>query len=200
MVPFPDFARVTIHRLEGKRAEILHVNVADMIQSGDGSKDAALRAGDLVGIPWQEHKVAEKWYGLSPEDVAGLNKCLLRKVKIISQGHTNELALLPCFADAAQNKMFNYSGNSARPDMQLDGVAEAVKTDTVVRSFLLNNVVRDANVLLNTWDLSRARLTRGGVKTMFDLTANPPPDVWLENGDVIEIPEIGETGPGAEPK
>jgi hypothetical protein len=32
------------------------------------------------------------------------------------------------------------------------------------------------------------------------LTANPPPDVWLEDGDVIEIPELGEAAPVTEAK
>ena len=74
------------------------------------------------------------------------------------------------------------------------------KADTAVHSFLLNDVVRDANVLLNTWDLSRVRLTRGGVKHTFDLTTDPAPDVWLEDGDAIEIPELGGAAPATEAK
>jgi ankyrin repeat protein len=203
LVPFPDFARVSIHRLEGKRAEVLHVNVEDILRAGDGSKGVALQAGDLIEIAKQEHKVADRWYGLSAADVTALNKCLLRTVQVISQGHTNDLALVPSFADAAAAENMHLVLPQMFLDLRTDWCAEVLKgrkSDTVVRSFLLSAVVRDANVLLNTWDLSRVRLTRGGAKMTFDLTANPPPDVWLEDGDVIEIPELGEGAPATEAK
>jgi len=48
--------------------------------------------------------------------------------------------------------------------------------------------------------LSRVRLTRGGVKHTFDLTTDPAPDVWLEDGDAIEIPELGGAAPATEAK
>jgi hypothetical protein len=203
VVPFPEFARVAIHRLEGKRDEVLHVNVAEILQSGDGSKDEALQVGDLIEIARQEHKVADTWYGLSPADVTALNKCLVRTVKIISQGHTNELALLPRFADAALAEQMHFQVPQAPLNNDINGLAEILKgrkADTVVRSFLLAQVMRDPKVLLNTWDLSRVRLTRGGAKMTFDLTANPAPDVWLKDSDMIEIPELGEAAPVTEAK
>jgi ankyrin repeat protein len=202
-VPFPDFARVAIHRLDGKRAEVLHVNVADIFQSGDRSKDVAMQAGDLVEIPKEEHKVADKWYGLPAEDVTGLNKCLLRTVRIIAKGHTHAIELLPSLATADDK-----GRNIRMPQGFLDTsyperVAEALnskKADILVRSLFLNNVVGDENILLNTWDLSRVRLKRGGTNTTFDLTANPRPEVLLEDGDVIEIPELGEAAPVTQAK
>jgi ankyrin repeat protein len=195
VIPFPDFARITIHRLDGKRAEVLHVNVAGIFKSGDCSKDVALQAGDLVEIPEQEHKVAEKWYGLSATDTTALNKCLWRTARVVVQGKTNDVTLVPSFANAAAAKGFRFEWRQAVLDARSDWLGEALngrKVDTIVRSFLLNKVVRDANVLVSTWDLSRVQLTRGGAKMTFDLTAKPPPEVWLENGDVIEIPELPE--------
>jgi hypothetical protein len=44
------------------------------------------------------------------------------------------------------------------------------------------------------------RLKRGGTNTTFDLTANPRPEVLLEDGDVIEIPELGEAAPVTQAK
>ncbi len=203
VVQFPEFARVTIHRLQGKRDEVLHVNVAEILLSSDGSKDVALQAGDLVEIAKQEHKVADTWYGLSAAQITALHKCLLRTVKIISQGHTNELALLPLFADAALAEQMHFHVPQAPLNNmfpELPEILKARKVDTVVRSFLLAEVVRDAKVLLNTWDLSRVRLTRGSTKMTFDLTANPAPEVWLKDGDVIEIPELGASAPVTEAK
>jgi ankyrin repeat protein len=204
LVEFPDFARVAIHRLDGKRSEVLRVNVADIFQSGDCSKDVVLQAGDVVEIPKVEHKVADKWFGLSEADVTGFDKCLLRTVRVMTQGHTNEIALLPPFADAAKSQGMNMQTPHTLLDMITSTwLAESLKSrkaDALVRSFLLNNVVRDDKVLLNTWDLSRVHLTRGGASMTFDLTANPPPDVWLEEGDVIQIPELGDSAAAAEAK
>jgi ankyrin repeat protein len=201
-VLFPDFARVTIHRLNGKRAEVLRVNIADILQSGDSSKDVALQAGDIVEIAQLEHKVADSWLALSSADVTALNKCLLRTVHRVAQGQTNDIALLPLLGIATPTP-FMPGFIKLTPDLETNWQAEAFKgrkPDTIVRSFSLNNVVRDASLLLNTWDLSKVRLTRGGAKIAFDLTSNPPPDVWLEDGDVIEIPDLGEAAPAAEAK
>jgi len=203
LIPFPDFARISIHRLDGKRAEVLHVNGEEILRAGDGSKDVALQAGDLVEIARQEHKVADRWYGIPAGDVTGLNKCLLRMARVISKDHTNDLALVPSLVDAEHAENMNYHLPQVPLDTRTNWLSEVLKgrkVDTVVRSFVLNDVVRDANVLLNTWDLSRVQLTRGGAKTTFDLTANPAPQVWLEEGDVIEIPELGDVGPSAEAK
>jgi hypothetical protein len=203
MVPFPDFTGVTIHRLDGKRAEVRHVNVADIFRSGDRSKDVALQAGDLVEIPKEEHKVADKWYGLSAEDVTGLNKCLLRSVRIIAKGHTHDIELLPSLANADDKGMNIQMPQAFLDTSQPERLTEALKSgkaDALVRSLFLNNVVCDDNILLNTWDLSRVRLKRGGTNTTFDLTANPRPEVLLEDGDVIEIPELGEAAPVTDAK
>jgi hypothetical protein len=197
LVPFPDFARVAIHRLDGKRDEVLHVNVSDILQSGNGSKDVALQAGDLIEIPEQEHKVADQWFALSQADVTALNKCLVRSVRLVAQGRTNVIALAPSLAVARQTAWLPMR-MKLTPDLGTDWPAEALhgrKPDTIVRAFDLDAVVRDSNVRLNTWDLSRVRLARGGAKMTFDLTAKPAPEVWLEDGDVIEIPELGEGGP-----
>jgi ankyrin repeat protein len=197
LVPFPDFARVAIHRLDGKRSEVLRVNVTDILQSGDGSKDVALQPGDMVEIPEQEHKVADHWFALSQADVTALNKCLVRTVRLAAKGQTNRIALAPSLGVANQTSYTPYHG-TLTPDLETNWLTESLhgpKPDAVVRSFELNTVVRSSNVLLNTWDLSRVRLTRGGVKLTFDLTTQPAPDVWLEEGDVMEIPELGEGAP-----
>ena len=187
-IQFPDFTRVSIQRLEGKRAEVLCVNVADFFQSTNCSKDVALQAGDVIGIPEQEHKIGRPWGGLSDGEVNALKTCLLRVVRIIVKGTTHDVALV------------FFTGNTL-PHFPTDFVKARYgrNADTVVQSFFLDTVVHGANVLLNTSDLSRVRLTRNGAKMTFDLT-KPPPDVWLEDGDAIEIPELGEDAPAAAAK
>jgi ankyrin repeat protein len=212
-VKFPDFAHVSIHRLAGKRNEVLPVNVADILQSGDCSKNMALRPGDVVEIPEREHKVAESWNGLSEAEGAALEKCLARTVRIMVKGTTTEAALkfgvdyfhaspgfgrlpaAPPFANLYSGTAIIASGPGAHPQDIKSGTPHVA-----VKSFHLDAVVHVANVILNTSDLSRVRLTRGSAKIVFDLTANPAPEVWLEDGDVIEIPELGEGAPAADAK
>ncbi len=195
--PFPDFARVSIHRLNGKRAEVVPVNVADFFQTGDCAKDVALQPGDMVEIPEREHKVAENWAGFLSAEEDALNTCLFRMVRIIVKGTTNDVAV-------EWRSRFHPPGsviiiNGKLPDWKVKALKER-KADIWVESVLLNTVVHQANVLLNTSDLSRVHLTRGGAKMTFDLTTKTPPEVWLEDGDVIEIPELGQAAPAATTK
>jgi hypothetical protein len=60
----------------------------------------------------------------------------------------------------------------------------------------LKSVIEQAHVLLLSSDLSRVKVTRqeseaGGKPQVleFNLESQPPPNVTLEDGDVIEIPE-----------
>ena len=65
-----------------------------------------------------------------------------------------------------------------------------------IRYFTLNDVVRNANVILASSDLTRVKVRRAdpatGKKTemTFNLEkTNPETDLWLKDGDVIELPE-----------
>ena len=108
-------------------------------------------------------------------------------------------------------------GLPRRPGISEPQDAQAGTTNTLVLStFSLNAVVHQANVLLLSSDLTRVKVTRHGVDMQFNLdttasgvsmpsmpalpggiprripnAANPsaPSDLWLRDGDVIEIPE-----------
>ena len=60
----------------------------------------------------------------------------------------------------------------------------------------LNDVVRGVNVIRSSSDLTRVKVTRSGDATsakqemVFDLVrSDKASDLWLRDGDVIEIPE-----------
>jgi len=197
-IRFPDFTRVSIQRLEGKRAEVLRVNLTEFFQSTNCSKDVALQAGDVIGIPEREHKLTDQGQGFSKEETIVLNTCLLRVVRIVVKGTARDIALVPEYANV-HPYFLRPSGRNELADWLVEAL-NGRNADTVVQSFLLDIVVHNANVLLNTSDLSRVRLTRHGAKMTFDLTAKRPPEVWLEDGDVIEIPELGEEAPSAPAK
>ena len=193
-VHFPDLTRVIVHRLKGKESEVLHLDVAEWLRSGNCSKDIALQPGDVVEISKMEHKVADAWWGFPAADITAMDKCLSRTVRIVASGRTNDVKLTPPLVEEAAARYRNGGGADfgAGGGAGLSDYVLHLWNDTNVRSFSLNDVVRDKNILLNTWDLSKVRLIRGNTNMTFDLMGNNPPLVWLENGDVIEVPDFGE--------
>ena len=210
-VPFPDFTNLVINRLgtNSAKAEI-NVNLDEILASGDCSKDVPLEWGDVIQIPQLDHPINEFWQGLPFPGIVprALEKCLQRQVEIIVKGQTNTFTLAPRLAH------FNYFGvEPGRPP------------EKTLYTFLLDDVVHQANVLLLSSDLSRVKVTRHGVEMQYNLEPlaarrggggrggggggggdgdgggvrrggrgssalnNNSPDLWLRDGDVIEIPE-----------
>ncbi|HEY3864041.1 MAG TPA: ankyrin repeat domain-containing protein [Verrucomicrobiae bacterium] len=192
--PFPHFGGVLIHRLEGTREIALPVNLAHFFSTGDCAENAALQPGDVIEIPEHEHKTADAWHGLTDEEVTNLNICLTRVVRIVVKGTTNVIALVqsPQLATEQSYAEIIDPVQGSR-SAWLTNALHGRKADLVVGSFILSEVVRRGNVLLNTSDLSRVRLTRGGTNFIFNLTTNSPACAWLEDGDLIEIPDLGES-------
>jgi hypothetical protein len=218
-VAFPDFAHVTINRLkaDGGKEEIA-VDLNEILQSGNCSKNLWLEWGDIVLIPQLDHKVNEYWQGLSQSEVDSLGKCLLRNVKVVVKGQTTQLVLEPSILDPGNP--FSAPGNpfsqrrfpslphpplALRPGITVAGAnpslppSDTSKGESVLYGFDLDQVVHGANVLLISSDLSRVKVTRreseaGGHPLVmeFNLETQPPPDFPLQDGDVIEIPERGQ--------
>ena len=68
--------------------------------------------------------------------------------------------------------------------------AQAAKLLPTQYSFWLSEVVHSANVILASSDLTRVRVKRAGKEMVFNLEKmEPNTDLWLEDGDVIEIPD-----------
>jgi len=171
---FPDLSRVTLHRLEtnGPGKE-LQINVAALFREGDCSKNLWLEWGDVVNVPEVEHPLGGSWQGFDAGVVDTLTNCLRRLVFIKVKGQTNELTLAP--------KRGGSSGASWKP----------AETD-----FWLSKHIFRSNLLLSTSDLTRIKvyrmdpITKEKLELTFDLTRSPmPSDLWLLDGDVIEVPE-----------
>jgi ankyrin repeat protein len=195
-VPFPDLAHVTINRLkaDGSKEEIA-VDLNEMLQTGDCSKNPRLEWGDIVLIPQLDHNVSESWHGLSQSIRDALGKCLLRKVKVVVKEQTTQFDLLPPIVK--YTVIPGGLGWVTVGDGRLSpALAGTLKGENVLYTFDLNQVVHDANVLLISSDLSRVKVTRDDPATgghplvmEFNLETQPAPDITLRDGDVIEIPE-----------
>ncbi len=192
---FPDFGGVRIHRLEsGGRTNSMHIHdLGTALAAGDCSINVELRWGDVVEIPEADHKVEEKWPGLPKEVRATLVKCLQRNVDILVKGQVTKVTMLP------QPPFFQAQG-SGRSGSNFGSFeylpAGPGAAEIQIHSFRLNDVVHSANVILASSDLTRVKVRRTdpatGKKTemTFNLEkTDPETDLWLKDGDVIELPE-----------
>ena len=195
---FPDFSRVKVKRLKGKtpNEEIL-LDLETVFKFGECAKDVWLEWGDLIEIPEQDHRVNEPWWGLPTEARDTLHKCLEKKVQVIVKGQTNVIALNVTFS-------FGGAGIPLLPATSLNRVPGSpeplpeseIKVSQNQTGGRLNSVIRAANVIRSSSDLSRVKVGRvdpitGEKREMiFDLTQiDKRNDLWLRHGDVIEIPE-----------
>jgi hypothetical protein len=141
--------------------------------------DVALEWGDWVEIPEADHPVDQKWTGLGTNEIATLVRCISRTVTLIVKGTTNSLALGP-----------EWSIPLNQPPMM-----EPVFARREGR-FMLNAVLRGSGLLRASSDLTRVKVTRPDSATgkprewTVDCMGAPTAsDLWLRNGDVIEVPE-----------
>jgi hypothetical protein len=194
---FPDFAKIKISRVQPDgRTNLIDVKLDAAFTAGDCSADVPLQWGDIVEIPESDHKLNETW-GSLPEPVADtLMKCLERKIDIVVAGTSNNFILRPTIP-------FQPPGISGRaPGIGPPGVPVSARAQPTgpLRSFWLGQLVPDAYVLLTSSDLSQVKVKRHDpasgrtIAMIFDLRPGngATEDLWLRDGDVIEIPEKGQ--------
>jgi hypothetical protein len=78
-----------------KSTKDIAVNFGTALQTGDDSHDIPLQWGDVVDVPAADHPLNEEWPGFSDLELANLKKCLTRHVTVIVNGRTNLLTLAP---------------------------------------------------------------------------------------------------------
>jgi len=176
-LPFPDFKRVTIYRRTGNSTQQSELNedIESLLTTGDCSRDVWLNWGDVVEIPETDHPVEEQWPGLSDSDTAPMIKCLARQVTITIKGESTTFKLAPQFTPA------RYPTDQMRT--------------LVHTSFMLRSVLDNSKLIRVSSDLSRVKVTRVDpdtkktVQWTVDCTNPSQADLWLRDGDVIDVPE-----------
>jgi hypothetical protein len=144
-----------------------------MLNSGDCSRDQWLEWGDVVEIPEADHPVDQTWGWLSVPTTTALIKCVSRQVTIKIKGESTILDLAP--------KLAVWTGSRV---MELD-----------YASFMLGSVLDNSKLVRVSSDLSRVKVTRYDPATKknidwtVDCTIPGGSDLWLRDGDVIEVPE-----------
>jgi hypothetical protein len=179
---FPDFARVVIRRPDrnGSRWAEISVDAAPLLDSGDCARDVKLQPGDVVEIPEADHPVNEKWTGLAAPQLSNLLHCVSRTVTISIKGTPTEIQLTPQFKPSPFSP-FN--------------PADEHRYELIRGSFMLKSVLAQSRLLRASSDLSRVKVTRragaGGKaqEWVLDCGAGSDPDLWLRDGDMIEVPD-----------
>jgi len=176
---FPEFGKAKIHRAidGGSVRQVIETDVRLLLESGDCSRDVGLEWGDWVEIPETDHPVNQNWTGLSTNEITTLFRCVSRSVMLIVKGTTNSLAIGPSWSPESI-AFVTYPGSKREG------------------RFMLNAVLRGSGLLRASSDLTRVKVTRPDPATgktrewildcMGAVTAS---DLWLRNGDVIEVPE-----------
>ena len=123
----------------------------------------------MVEIPIREHTLNEWNVGLTAAQDEILARFLERRVKLLVRGQTRELLLKPNLISDRSLYCFYLNAALQRPEAQ--------------------------SILPSSSDLSRVKVTRrdaSGKTQSWVLDCSNPnnaPDLWLRDGDVIEVPE-----------
>jgi ankyrin repeat protein len=193
---FPDFAHVRIRPLKsrpGEQESIVDLETA--FQFADCARNTWLEWGDLIEIPEQDHIVNVSWPGLSASARESLKQCLRKQVTIVVKGQTNLVVLTP---DLPQYAGTGRAGAGMRtlPAAPLPGTIAPTNSVPELTFQRLNDVVRSANVIRSSSDLARVKVKRSSgapaerQELLFDLArTDKANDLWLRDGDVIEIPD-----------
>lgn len=181
---FPDFGHIRVthwDKATGKSKETT-VDVEQILASGDPAQDVRVEWGDAVEIPVLDHGVSEVWQGLSETQARGFYDCLKREVAISIKSVKGEpvpVTLVP-FLEFTERK-----------PMELN------PPNKHIAAYRLKQVLDLSGLLRVSSDMSRVTVKRNQpeskeqVAYVLDLTNlyDPSNDLWLRNGDVIEVPE-----------
>jgi len=213
-LPFPDLANVTILRVDPKTSTntTIQVDLEAVARAGDCSKDIWLEWGDRVVIPELDHPLAETWKGPSPEMRSVLSKCMTRRVQIIVKNTTNFVTLIPPYLDATPaSSPTEVPRRQERPSQETEKV-KSTNSEQTLFTFRLKAVVIWSGLVRASSDTMRVRVSRldpqmnqpkqwtmdlTRVQLPYDPGRDPSRiasehDLWLRDGDVIEVPEKRE--------
>ena len=190
-LPFPDFARVVIHRPTGRGTNWskLEVDLVRALDSGDCSADVPLQFGDVVEIPEADHVLDRAWPGLTTNALFTLKSCLTRHLSITVKGQTTNLIVAP------QMEKLTPGSLGYIPTFSPSGMPEPVIGVRRNEPMMLQPVLENSGLMRASSDRSRVKVTRREPASgrsrewVIDCSGDYGPDLWLRDGDVIEVPE-----------
>ena len=184
ILPFPDLSRVIILRpSHGSTNQTRKaVNLLNQTNDIDCSKDVPLEFGDVVEIPEREHALGDKSIGLTDAQRETLFSFLKASVRLVVRGQNVEIPVYPCF-DSSLSSVLEKS--EARNLLLSSSDLSQVK---VIRHDPKSGKKREW--IMDCWPLPESSVRGGGIPLHGSNQPEPPySELWLRNGDVIEVPE-----------
>jgi ankyrin repeat protein len=181
-LPYPDLAHVRIREPapDSKSWQERTVDLSPLLETGACSNDVTLNWGEVVEIPEQDHPLNQSWSGFTPRQMENLKTCLTRQVEIVIKGQATKITLGP--EVSASRRPVRYGS--------------APEKDVTKGTLWLKPALLNSKLVLASSDLSRVKVTRldpvTGQKREWVVDCSdgkPAPDLWLRDGDVIEVPE-----------
>jgi hypothetical protein len=154
------------------------VNLEDEFKTNGQKGNVPLQPGDVVEIPESDHPVSDSWNGLVMPDMDAFIEATARTVTLIVGGKSNELRLATTMAA----RVPNYGPDHIR---------------VVPASFMIRSALDQSKLVRFSSDLTRVKVSRKvgpkgkPVEWVVDCSGagNLFPDLWLLDGDVIEVPD-----------
>lgn len=189
IMPFPDLTQIRIQRFSPtqpvERKEIV-VNLLNATNGIDCTQNLPLEFGDLIEIPEREHRLADRAVGLTDQQRAELVRCVPKRVRVIFRSEAVELSLDPDWAylDAAIRSSPAQSVLRSSADLSRVKVTRKDPAARQPQEFIVN---------VNPSPTSSLPLpTPSPVGVAAYGRDRPVEGFWLQNGDVIEVPEKPE--------
>jgi hypothetical protein len=182
---FPSLEKIVIRRPnedgKGWNSVPVVVDLNRIFQSSltAGCPDLDLQWGDVVEIAEADHPTKATWKGFPEEALSKLSNCLKRQIQVTVKGQTTNIVL---------EIRDSHTGHGA--------VVMGYNNEAWIPGFSLLAGLDGTGLLRVSSDLSHVKVRRRNPATGQDFElvldcSNPgsPPNLWLRNGDAIEVPE-----------
>jgi ankyrin repeat protein len=199
LLPFPDLAHITIVRpsRDSTNATRRVVNLLNQTNGIDCSQDVPLMFGDTVEIPERDHALGESAARLLNPERAVLYGHIRGTVRMMAHGQTVELSFSRNGRQAVIDEVLNQPEARAvlltSSDLSKVKVKRSEPKTGKVREWTLDCSGRSANSNPSLYPGFPGGVPgRPPLSYQWQEGANNfegSSDFWLENGDVIEVPE-----------
>jgi len=192
MMPFPDLARLTIvrPRRDSTNETRITVNLLNETNGIDCSKDMPLEFGDEVEIPERDHSLGDNSVGLTEGQRRTLAGYLKGSAQLVVRDQKVRLSLYPYPSSSLIGSVLN----SVEAQKVLLSSSDLSRVKVTRRD---PKTGKRLEWVINCTPSATARPMVGGTIPLFPARtpnyngsqSGAAPDLWLRDGDVIEVPE-----------
>ncbi len=192
-LPLPDLTRVTIIRHKQNTTNEPRIKV-DLLNSTNGidcTRDVPLEFGDVVEIPEREHALGDEPIGLTDSQRVAMANCLTGSVQLVVRNQKVKILLYPdpdhsligAVLDGREAKKILLSSS----DLSRVKVTRRDPKTGKRLEWEINCITSPETAPAGSSFQQRLQAIRGRSRSDGQFGAGP--DLWLRDGDVIEVPE-----------